>query len=177
MALLNDNRPASITPCQRAYQTKIQAYLFKGKLTTAEIMLLEIERRRLQLSPAEARDIEAEVRRSTRQAQATRLGVLSLFILGLGTMTLLLQTPVASRQALPLRARSESSGVVPVETFSSKGQGADILARARQIAEQRGELDVAIATLTLIPTHSLLYPEVQIQALQWKQQQAQNEAF
>lgn len=178
MTLLYGNSPASTMPHQREYQAKTQAYLLKGKLTPAEITLLEIERRRLNLTPAEASKIEAEVKRSARQAKATRRGVLSVFLVGIGAMTLLLQTPVASRQAPPLKTRSQSS-TVPVETFSSREQGAETLAKAQKIAEQRGELDVAIATASQIPSNSLLYPEAQIQILQWKQQQwrLQNEAF
>ena len=176
MTQLFDNGPASTALNQREYRTKTQAYLLKGKLTPAEILLLEIERRRLKLSPAQAGEIEAEVKRSICQAKATRLGVLSVFLLGLGTIPFLLQTP--SRQALSLTAQSESSAIAPIETFMRQEQGTETLAKARQIA-QSGDFDVAIAIATQISSNSLLYPEVQIQILQWQQQkrQAQNTAF
>lgn len=179
MAKLYGNSTTSTTPNQREYRAKTQAYLLKGKLTADEIIFLEIERRRLDLSPDEANAIAAEVKRSARQAKAARWGMLSIFLLGLGTMSLLLQqAPVSSRQAHPSVKQSETSRVVP-NTFTSQEQGGDTLAKARQIVEQKGDFDVAIATATQIPNNSLLYPEAQIQILQWQQQkwEDQNDAY
>ncbi len=180
MAQLYGNSTTSTTPNQREYRAKTQAYWLKGKLTADEIIFLEIERRRLELKPDEANAIAAEVKRSARQAKATRWGMLSIFLLGLGTMSLLLQqAPVSSRQALPSVTQSVPSGVAPSNTFTAKDQGGDTLAKARQIVEQKGDFDVAIATATQIPNNSLLYPEAQIQILHWQQQkwEVQNAAY
>jgi hypothetical protein len=144
-------------------------HFLRRKFTSAEIMGPDIKR--FQSSPTEASETAAKP--CARQTKAAQLGVLAL--LGLGMMPLLLQVPVSSRQSLSLTAQSAA----PVETFSPQGQGSDTLAKARQIAQQRGDLEAAIATASQIPSHSLLYLEAQTQILQWQQQkwQAQDAAF